>query len=353
VKNLLASVLFASLSISTQVIASVDYHQVAIQNDGTFDSFGLTAIATRTEYRTEQVQSTCYDRVFDGYERVCSYNFNKKNLLSVNDQTDPPVGPHPAPGPHPRDPRDPPPETKPGRGGDGGGHGGGGYEPRDPVCREEARYRTVSYSCIETVSVPYQVYDHEAFANLDVKISATPMSRPHTPNCGIDFVLDGDYLSAINKCQEYIAVAQVTKNISGYSTNYSYDINLFNTEKVLAPLKGSLANMRVEGNFLVFKTGTITNANNVSLKLFIERNRSLASDITLINRKLTTNEFSYQAIDDKTGNVKINLNNLVGGLNDRKYTISVAMDVALPAGSILKGNSLPNLHQENSITKKR
>jgi hypothetical protein len=346
VKNLLASVLFMSLSLSTQVIASVDFHQVAIQNDGTFDSFGLTAIATRTEYRTEQVQSTCYDRVFDGYERVCErYNFNN-NFLSVNDQTDPPVGPHPAPGPHPRDPRDPPPETKPGR-------GGGGYEPRDPICREEARYRTVAYSCIETVSVPYEVYDHEAFANVDVKISATPMSRPHTPNCGIDFVLDGDFLSAVNKCQDYIAVAQVTKNGRGYSTNYSYDINLFDTAKVLAPLKGGLANMHVEGNYLVFKTGTITNANNVSLKLFIERNRSLASDITLINRKLLATEFSYQAIDDKTGNVKINLNNLVGGLNDRKYTISVAMDVALPAGSILKGNSFPSLHQENSITKKR
>lgn len=345
--------LFLATALSGQLIASTDVHSVIIQNGETSEAFNLNTIVMRTEYRYEDVQSTCYDRVFDGYRTVCD-NFMGVNQLNKNMSVNE-VGPHPAPGPHPRDPRDPPPETKPGP-----------SYPRDPDptpypspypdyprerrCYQEAVYRDVVYSCIKRISIPYEVFDHNASANVNVKISSPPASKPQSRYCGIDFILNGDILSAKNTCPEYIATAQVNKNGSGYSTNYSYAINLFDSEKVLAPLAGGLSKMRVEGNTLIARVGNISEAKNFSLKLFVQRKRILKSDIVMINRKLTQSEFTYQAVDERTGLVKINLSKLVGSLSERKYTVRLSLDVTLPSGTIIDGQNLPNLHQEESVT---
>lgn len=334
--------MFLTLNFSNLSFASTDFHSVLIQNTGTVDSFLLNSIATRTEYRTEEVQSTCYRQVFDGYQTVCDRFVELISPIAVRD-----VGPHPDPGPHPDDPGR---VEKPGP-----GHPdfpSEPNEPREPACHEEATYRDEAYSCVQTVSVPYEVYDHDASANVNVKVSAVPESTSQTGNCGIQFSLSGDNLSASNTCPSYIATANITKNGAGYDKNYSYLINLFDAQKLLAPLSGKLTNLHIENGILIAKTGNLTNAKNFSLKLFVKRNRFLIKDIVIIDRMLTAKEFSYEAIDDQTGNVKINLEKLAGDMNNLKYTIKLCLDVTLPSG-VLLNNNLPNMHQENSIIVKK
>lgn len=374
-KKFLSIVLMSSLA-TTGFASTVDSRTVIVENNEKHDSFALNTVTTRTEYRTEVVQSTCYRQEVVGYRRVCypSLTFNAIIGLTPKD-----VGPHPAPGPHPRDPRDPPPERKPGPRPEPRPEPRPNPRPeprpnprpeprpeprpypypdprpeprpRPPVCYDEPIYREVAYSCMKTISVPYEVVDHESTANVEVKLSAAPQSKPQTGNCGINFALQGDNFQAINSCRDYLAVGIIGRQQNGSVTSYSYFINLFDAERIFAPLAGGLTDLHVDGSTLFVKTGDLRANPNFALKLYVERKRFLKSDVVLINRVLKAEEFSYQPGDARTGVVRIDLEKVLGGFEaGKKHVIKVDLDLALPAGSVINGSPIPQLHQEASTT---
>ena len=345
-KSLLASALFLTLSVPT-FASTTDGLTVSVQNNQGSDSFSLNAETTRTEYRTETVETTCYRQVFEGYQTVCDrFNSITHTIagIAVKD-----VGPHPDPGPHPTDPGSVPKPTP--------NDPGPSYPdptPSEPVCHQEAVYSTEAYSCLETVSVPYEVFDHNSTANVNVTVSADAAARAQVGVCGINFTLTGDDLSATNGCSTTLAT--YTRTSSGanlaYVQNYNYAVKLFDADSIFAPLAGNLQNLKVDGDELTIKTGNLANATNFTLKLYVQRRKFLAKDVVLINRALTAKEFTFQAIDAKTGTVHINLAKLLNNFEPtRKNVIQVSLDVTTPAGTLLRGGAVtPNLHQENSIT---
>lgn len=352
--------------LTTSAFASTsDFHSVIIENNEKTDSFALNTETTRTEYRTEVVQDTCYRQEIVGYRRVCNGFVSFNQIIGVEPKD---VGPHPAPGPHPRDPRDPPPERKdprpeprpnprpeprpePRPNPYPNPYPYPEPRPRPPVCYDEPIYREVAYSCMRTISVPYEVLDHQSTANVNVKLSAAPVSKPQSGNCGINFRLDGDNFQATNSCSDYLAMANVGRQDLGNVKNYSYAINLFDAQKVFAPLAGGLTEMHMDGNVLLVKTGELRANSNFALKLYVERKRLFKSDSVLINRVLTNNEFSYQAIDSRTGFVRIDLSRVVGNFESgKKHNVKVYLDLSLPAGSVINGSGIPSLHQESSMT---
>lgn len=340
-KKILAIALMSSFATGSFASTS-DYRTVIVENNDKQETFSLNTVTTRTEYRTEVVHSTCYRQEIAGYRRVC---YPRLTLNRV-------IGPHPVPNP-PRDPRDPPPERKP-------EPRPTPYpnprpeprpEPRPPVCYDEPIYRQVAYSCLKTISVPYEVVDHESRANVEVKMSAAPATKPQSGNCGINFTLQGDHFSAANSCREYLAVALIGRQENGTVKNLSYFINLFDAEKIFAPLAGGLSDLHVEGNTLVVRTGDLRSNTNFALSLYVERKRFLKEDVVLINRALTPSEFSYQPADERTGLVRINLDKVLGGFEEgKKHVIKLKMDLSLPQGSIINGSPIPQLHQEASTT---
>lgn len=70
-------------------------------------------------------------------------------------------------------------------------------------------------------------------------MSATPASNPQNGNCGINFALQGDSFSATNTCRDYLAIALIGKQENGSVNSYSYFINLFDAERIFAPLAGA------------------------------------------------------------------------------------------------------------------
>jgi len=366
-KKLLAIALMTSLA-TTSFASTSDFHTVIVENNEKQDNFSLNTVTTRTEYRTEVVQSTCYRQEIVGYRRVCYPRLTLNKIIGL-DPKNVVVGPHPAPGPHPRDPRDPPPERKPDPRPEPRPNprpnprpeprpnprpNPNPYpnpRPQPPVCYDEPIYREVAYSCLKTISVPYEVVDHESRANVEVKMSAAPATKPQSGNCGIGFVLTGDNFSASNSCREYLAVALIGRQENGSVKNYSYFINLFDAEKLFAPLAGGLADLQVNGSTLLVRTGDLRANSNFSLKLYVERKRFLKDDIVLINRVLAPTEFSYQPENERTGLVKINLDKVLGGFEEgKKHVIKVDLDLALPQGSIINGSPLPQLHQQATTT---
>ncbi len=332
-KRIFSLLLLAFLT-TTTFASTTDSRSVIIENNEKNDSFTLNAIATRTEYRREEIRDVCYREVFDHYERVC----DRFGYIAVNDV----IGPHPAPGPHPRDPRDPPVEHK---------DPGSMRQPEPPTCYDEPVYRQVSYSCMRTISVPYEVDDHQSRANVNVRLSAAPNNLPQSGNCGINFILTGDNFVATNSCAEYLAMAKINRQDSGNKKNYSYSIDLYDAQKVFAPLAGGLNEMHVDGNTLIVKTGDLKNYSNFTLKLYVQRRKLFSSDITLIDRVLSSSEFSYTPIDAHTGTVRIDLDKVAAGFKrGKKHVIKIDLSVALPSGTMLVNRGIPALNQEASIT---
>jgi hypothetical protein len=113
-----------------------------------------------------------------------------------------------------------------------------------------------------------------------------------------------------------------------------------------------LKGLKVEsGIFIVAKVGTLRDAKNATLKLFVER-KKLFGDDTLINRTLNSSEYSYQAIDEKTGYVRINMDKVFGGIeNGKKHVIRLNLSVSLPQGTVLSGGAANgDLAQSSEIT---
>jgi len=137
------SVLFALVfSITSSAFAStVDSRSVVF--DGSFADtvLNLKAEKTHTEYRYEQVARTCYRTVLAGHRQVC---------------------------------RRPTP-TQPGQ------------------CWSEPIYRTVPYTCYETVTIPYEVFDYYVDANVAINFGPLPEGISAREN--ITATLNGEILT--------------------------------------------------------------------------------------------------------------------------------------------------------------
>jgi hypothetical protein len=208
---------------------------------------------------------------------------------------------------------------------------------------------------MKTISVPYEEVDHQSRSNVNVKVSAAPISRPQTGNCGINFSMNGDQFQATNTCTEYVAFTNMIKNERNENgvrvTDYGYAIKLYDIQTIFSALNGGLQEMHVNGNELMVKTGSLNRTQNFTLKLYVQRKRFFKNDEVLIDRVLTNNEFSYEPIDENTGWAHIDLNRVLNGFNaNRRHIIKLNLDVNLDSGTMLNQMNIPNLHQENTIT---
>lgn len=311
-------ILFLILTATSAMASTIDNHSFPINGSEGEENFLLNTIQTRTAYRQETVARTCYRTEFDGYRSVCNYY----------------------------------PEVR-------------CYETRDsarvcntvPVyrCQQVAQYRQVAYTCHQTVSVPYEVFDHNVAANFNVKISSKPKEPTNPTNCFVGFTMEGEILNTNADCAQYLVLAttQKTSEVDRSGTvihNFNVALNLLDAQTVLAPLKGAISDMRLEGNTLIFRTGDLTKNPNFSLKLFIERKRLLKSDETLIDRDITPSEYTFEKLDENFGIVKINLQKLIGGVNSKKkHVFKASLKVNLENGTLLN-NQIPLLKADASIT---
>ena len=391
-KKFMSSFLMLSLPFTTMADVA-DLYSVIVQNNETVENFVLSSETVRTEYRTEVIQSTCYREEIVGYETVCDYHrpYNQFDLSSIlvssavagvtprqerparpprepgrepgdsgkPDRPPRPPEPRPPRPPEPRPPRPPeprppeprpprPPEPRPPRPPEPRPP-----QPRPPVCYQKPVYRTVPYSCTQTVTVPYQVRNPTR-ASVVVNMTAAPATRPQTSNCGINFAFRGVRLDAYNTCNEYIAIANKLSVGEGSSdSQHKYSIALFDGVSLLAPLAGGLTDMKLEnGRYLLARVGNLNLSGNFSLRLRVERKRLVGNDSDLINRPLRVGEYTYEDFDGRTGFVRVDLNRLLGGIaSDKKHEITLSLSVTLPAGNIIPGGAYSNqdLNQSQTI----
>lgn len=298
--------------------STMDGYTLPITGVQTEENFTMNAVQTRTEYRNETVARTCYRTVQDGYRTVCR---QEPETYCYEDHMSRRIC-----------------NTR--------------YVNR---CHSEIQYRQEAYTCYQTVSVAYEVFSHNVKANVNVKVSNVPgnVQAPHN-TCAIDFTLDGDKFKSTANCAEFIILAKKTADETRQGDtvvqNRSLDLTLLDAKKLAAPVKGGIAEMRLEGQTLVFRTGDLTKNPNFSLKLFVERRKLFKGDETLINRNLAPTEYSFEKINEDFGIVKINLAKLIGGINkEKKHVLRVNLNVAADLSGAIN-SALPNLSAAESMT---
>jgi hypothetical protein len=342
--RILAFGLMATLSISVFASSTTsDQHIVKIQNSETTEAFSLNTETYKTEYKIETIQNICYRQVFNGYQTVCNgYQFVSERSQGRGEDHHENRG-----GDRDGDHRD-------NRGGHRDGDHGRDHEyprPQRPVCYSVPMYRTESYSCLQSVSVPYEVFDHQSTTNVNVVMSAAPETKQATGNCGINFNLTGDHLTSINTCNDYLAFANKTGENHGNFNSFNYTIKLVDAQLVMAPLAGNLQEMHINGSELIVRTGNLSDTARFNLKLYVQRRKLFKKDIVLIERVLKASEFSYQATDMNTGYVHIDLQKLIGNFEpNKKNIIRLNLDLNIDTTNLIKNSSLPKFNQEASIT---
>ena len=308
---MLALALFAGLNVHA---STTDGYSLPITGQQSIENFILNTTQTRTEYRNETVANICWRTVFAGYRQVC----RQEPITSC------------WPGPNGRQVCDTRWVTQ---------------------CYQEPQYRQESYTCYQTVAIPYEVFSNYVKANVTVKL---PNSQLPKETCNIDFTLTGGNFSSLANCPEFIVLANrsVDESRVGQTViqDRKLDISLLDAKMIAAPVKGGIGEMRLEGQYLVFRTGDLTKNTNFSLKLFVERRKLLKGDETLINRNLAPGEYSFEKISDDHGTVRISLAKLFGGINaKRKHVLKVDINVLTSTANSIN-STLPNLSASKTIT---
>ncbi len=239
--------------------------------DGAQDSVELLLQAekTHTEYRYEQRSSICYrQQVF--YRTICQ----------------------------------------------GGGPRGG------RVCRTVPEYRTVSYPCMETVRIGYEVKDYDVDANVKLNvINKTTLPAAEAFNV----TLNGDELSvAVVGSKKFLVVLKkstIQSSMSGgvKSIQGSYTAELVEAAPVLKAL--DITNISMSDSVVKFKMGPIAELGLIAFNLNVKKAPVVGSDTVLFDRVLDTNEFQLNTSADNS-DVAVNIQRLGVELTSGRFTIT-------------------------------
>ena len=342
------------LTISTVHASTTDSHSLPLYSLDKEEDFFLQTMQTRTMYREETVDSTCYRKEFTGYINICNY---------YPQMVCPTYGGY-------------------GRyGGYGGYSGGGCYSVPDYRCTPQPQYTSIAYTCYQTVSIPYEVNDHQVLANIHINVKKNPKVSTdqnqgsidqqnqetidqnqgsvdsNGENCLLDYLMEGESLTATTDCQSLIVLSNQTMNYEGninqsrtVTQNYNVQLKLLDMKTVLAPVSAGITDMHIVGHTLMFRTGNLSKNPNFEINFYAERKHLLKKDIVLFNRNLSINEYSFQKINDNSGIVKIDLNQTIGDFNNKKkHFFTVDIEVNLESGKVLNTN-IPSLRTSSSLT---
>jgi hypothetical protein len=244
--KMLIGVLALALSFST-IASSGETKTFTFDGSAPSVQLLLKGEKTHTEYRIEDHRTTCFRTEFAGYRTVCT----------------------------------------------GGGYGGprGPRGPRN--CYQQPVYRQVAYSCIEQVRIPFEVKDFDVDANVMIDVSKLA-SVMAVANEKFVVTLNGDELSlsVVGSKNYFVALkkqdirASMTGSVKMVDALYAAE--LIEAAPILKAL--TMTKISLEDTGLTVMMGPVATRENIAFSLNIVKKRTLASDITLLDRELAMNE---------------------------------------------------------------
>lgn len=163
------------------------------------------------------------------------------------------------------------------------------------VCRQVPHYRTVSYPCIQTVRVAYEVKDYDVEANVNLDVAKTNIPAGET----FKVTLDGDsiHLSAIGSKKFFIMLkkqnVQSTMTGSVKLIDASYSAELVEAAPVMKALE--MTNISVKDSILSFKMGPVAVRDLIGFHVTVKKAPILGGDTVLFDRELASSEIQLNA----------------------------------------------------------
>lgn len=251
----------------------------------------LNGEESHTEYRYESRPSTCYRNEIAGYRTVCT---------------------------------------------GGGYYGGGYYGPRGPrggyygpgigygrSCFNEPFYRTVAYSCNETVKIPYTVKDFDVVANINVNV-INNSEKAAAETITVNLEKSGLVSLKANGSKNFLVVLknkkeEVQTNGSVKSIEATYDVELVDA----AALKAlEVKDLNASFTAVTFKYGAADKNSLVATSLKIEKRRLLAKKKNLFDRELSKLEVAANGTE-----ADVKFANLGLDLKKGRYVFTVKTEI--------------------------
>lgn len=306
-----------SLALSFSALSStIDTKTFAY--DGSVNSVELLLKTekTHTEYRVEQRQSTCYRQEVYGHRTVCT------------------GGGYYGPGPG-----FPGPGRRP-------------YPGPGPVrsCWTEPMYRTVPYSCVQTVSIPYEVKDFDVDARVIVDV--TKLSQEATPGETFKVTLNGDNLSfdVVGSKKFFVVKKQQAVRSSMNGSVKMIDgllaAELVEAAPVLKAIK--MTDISVENGVLNFNIGPVASMDNLGFSLKVVKVKTFGSDTTLLDRELLASEIEVKAASEGASTAGVNVSKLGVELAGGKFSLT-AKTFAKFGGNLMNSSQFEELSASRTL----
>lgn len=215
------------------------------------------------------------------------------------------------------------------------------------VCQTIPHYRTVSYPCIQTVQVAYEVkdYDVQANVNLDVARQAIPAGET------FKVTLDGDQisLSAIGSKKFFIILnkqnVQSTMTGSVKLIDAAFSASLVEAAPVVKALE--MTNISIKDSILSFKMGPVAVRDLIGFNLLVKKAPVLGSDTVLFDRELASSEIQLNAQGEGSA-ADVNIQKLGVQLTSGRHTLT-ATAFFKHAGSILNASQFEKTEASRTL----
>jgi hypothetical protein len=369
-KKLFLSVLLASFALQAP-FALANETKSFVFNGQKSEQQNLKSQKYHTEYKTEVINTTCYETVQIGTKEECRYETECDSIgwqrplppgepppPSSNPPSEPPSRPEPPSEPpsrpepperpeppsRPEPPErplppgePPPPSTNP-----------PSWPPERPeppsTCREVYRCYTVpqyeerAYACQKTVSTPYQVKDYDVVASVFYNFGQVPAGINAAERFNTSIKGDQITNSVVGSGQLVIfSERNETQKLTGkvLSKAVNFKIEFASRDSLLSPFAVEPNSATLKQGVLRYNIGVVEHPDTFQVHL------NLKQKDTLLKRDLAQNE--YRLVDGGTHTiVEINLVALGVTLDPKKKLEAKIISKLVLSGTILNRDILPS-----------
>ena len=171
------------------------------------------------------------------------------------------------------------------------------------ICRNVAIYDRVAYSCNIVVRVPVEVFDYDVQASVDIKFNDLPKDVPADEFFKLTLIGE-DLTLKVNSSKNLIILFKKNQHESFESNlkkiKVKYEISFLDAFKTLAPLRAGIQNFELTSDAITFDMNGELDAALYVYDLSLVQKRFLRKRKTLINRRLSQNDFDVEAKNRET-----------------------------------------------------
>ena len=169
--------------------------------------------------------------------------------------------------------------------------------PEGRVCRTVPHYRTISYPCIQTIRIPYEVKDYDVEARVNISVEKMPVQLSRSEKLVAKLRGDSLTLSAAGTKKFFIILKhqKVTSRMTGSVKliDADYHIELVEAAPVMMAL--NLTDISLQESKLNFKMGPVAVRDLIGFSLLVKKSPLLGSDTVLFDRELAVDEILLNA----------------------------------------------------------